>query len=94
MFNIKKEFKIPFIDLLSLKDYYKWVKKILWIFGKNSFLLILLFVFLNIIFGAFLFHRYVFLINIKVPEVNGIHTKFKENLYQSVLKELQIRENF
>ena len=68
------------------------IKKILWIFGKNAFLLILFFILLDIIWGGFLFYQYLLSANTEESEIVNISTKFKENIYQSVLKELQERE--
>ena len=72
---------------------FKKIKKLLWNFGKYAFLFIIIFILLYIVLGEFLFYRYVFLANIKEPEITGSLTRFKENVYQSVLKELQDRED-
>ena len=61
--------------------------------GRNAFLFILIFILLDIIVGEFLFYRYVFLVKNEEPKIVYVVTKFQENLYQSVLKELQVRES-
>ncbi len=88
-----KGFKTFFNNYQLLDICINKIKKIPWILGRYVFLFILIFILLGIIFGEFLFWRYVFLVNIEEPKIVNISTKFEENTYQSVLKELQVREN-
>ena len=66
---------------------------ILWFFGKHAFLVFLVITLINISFGAFLFYRYIFLINVKELAIPSAPIEFRENTYQSVLQEWQTREN-
>lgn len=85
--------KIPFLNSQLLDRYISKIKKIPWILGRDAFLFVLIFILLDIIFGEFLFYKHVLLVNIKEPEIVNTPIKFQENVYQSVLKELQIRED-
>ena len=67
-------------------------KEILWILGLHAFLIILLLVFLDIIFGGFILYRYVFLAEKEEPVATGSVIKFDSKSYQDVLEELQARE--
>ncbi len=67
------------------------IKKTLWILGSHAFLIILLFILLNLILGVFLFYKYVILVEIKEPEIIGRTVNFKYNIYQEVLKDWQIK---
>mgnify|MGYP001593922107 FL=1 len=89
---MKKQFKIFFINFQLLDKYIIKINKVLWILGKNAFLFILIFILLDIILNGFLFYKYVFLVSIKEPQVVEIPTKFKESIYESVLKEMETRD--
>ena len=67
------------------------VQKALWTLGLHAFSLILFFVFIGLIFGANVFLKYVFTAETAVPTVSGSIVKFNVQTYQSVLKELQAR---
>ncbi|OGZ70587.1 MAG: hypothetical protein A3F47_01440 [Candidatus Staskawiczbacteria bacterium RIFCSPHIGHO2_12_FULL_38_11] len=67
-------------------------KKIPWILGRYAFLFILIFILLDLLFGGFLFYRYLFLVKNKEPQITSIQAKFKEETYQSVLSSWQARE--
>jgi len=91
---MKKEFKKYLENFQRLLNVYlNNFKKILQAVGKYAFLFILIFVLLGIVFGEFLFYRYVLLLKIKEPIIISSPTKFRDDVYQSVLKEWQIREN-
>lgn len=88
-----KGFKISFINSQMLNAYVDKIKKIPWFLGKNAFLFILIFILMSIAFGGFLFYQYIFLVSNKEPNIVNISTEFKKDIYQSVLNELQTREN-
>lgn len=67
------------------------IKKIIWVLGYRAFLIILLFIFIDLILGGFIFYKYVFLAEKQIPNASGI-IKFNDKAYQNVLEELQIRE--
>lgn len=68
------------------------IKKIPWILGKYAFLFILIFILLDIVFGEFLFYRYVFLVKNEEPQILSIPAKFRDDTYKSVLQYWQERE--
>jgi len=90
---MRKEFKIFFINSQLIDKFKDKTKKLLWFLGKSAFMFILLFILLDLIFAGFIFYKYIFLINIEESTVLDPSTKFNENMYQSVLKEIEIREN-
>lgn len=64
-------------------------KKVLWTLGLHAFLLILILVFIDFIFGGFIFYKYVFLAEREEPKITGSILKFDVKAYQDVLGELQ-----
>ena len=89
-----KALKIHFNGYQKLLDIgINKIKKTLLVLGKDAFLFILIFVLLEILFGEFLFYKYVFLLRIEEQKIVATPIKFKENVYQSVLQEWQVREN-
>jgi hypothetical protein len=64
----------------------------LWLLGKHAFWVILIFMLITILVGEFLIFRYVFSVATKVPEITVIPTRFKEPMYEAVLKEWQERQ--
>ena len=91
---MKKTLKISFgnsKELLGLSK--NKTRKILWALGKDAFMLILIFVLLSLLFGEFLFYRYVVMSQLQEPDMVTPLIKFQENLYNSVLKEWQERQN-
>lgn len=91
---MKKITKTFFSDCKNLLDEsFNNIKKIPWIFSKDAFLFIMIFVLLGILFGEFLFYKYVILTEIKSFEVVDVSTKFRKKEYQSVLEKLQSKED-
>lgn len=66
-------------------------KKILWFIGEHAFLAILFLILLDVIFGAFLFYKYLSLAETKTVRVNSAYFQFNDNTYQKVLKQQEIR---
>ncbi|OGZ67385.1 MAG: hypothetical protein A3C58_03795 [Candidatus Staskawiczbacteria bacterium RIFCSPHIGHO2_02_FULL_34_10] len=77
----------------KIKNLWITIKKIPWILGENAFLFILIFILLDILFGELIFYKYIFLVRKEEPKVASLSTKFQENIYQSVFKEVEKREN-
>jgi hypothetical protein len=68
-------------------------KNIVWFLAQGAFFFILIFILLEILLGEFLFYQYVFLAKTKEPEVTTLPVRFKKEIYQSVVKEWESREN-
>ena len=64
----------------------------LWLLGKHAFLLLLFFVLIFSIWGAFLFYTYAYLPQVQKPEINTAAYQFNEVAYQKVLLEWQARD--
>lgn len=75
------------LKMLSIR-----IKKILWILGFRAFLLILILVFIDLLWGGFIFYKYVFLVENEGPKAAQNIVKFDVKTYQAVLGELQTRE--
>lgn len=68
-------------------------KRVLWYLGKEAFFFVIIFVLIEIIIGQFLLYRYFFSAQSKEPEFTvDTSLYFKEDVYQSVLKDWQDRE--
>lgn len=68
------------------------IKKALWDLGKNAFLFILIFILLEVCFAEILFYMYIISAN-KEPEAIAIPAKFQKNIYDSLLKQWDDRDN-
>ncbi|MBI2054266.1 MAG: hypothetical protein HYT36_02950 [Candidatus Staskawiczbacteria bacterium] len=69
------------------------IKKIPWIFGLRAFWIILLLVFASSMFGLFLFYKYAVLVEREEITIAGGSLKFKNNIYQKVLEQWQLKED-
>lgn len=58
------------------------IDEILWFFGRNAFMIILILVLLELIFAEFLFYKYVFLAKKREPVLTGELTEFRKNEYK------------
>lgn len=74
-----------------LKTLFARIKKILWNLGLHAFSIILLFIFIDFIFGGVIFYKYVFSAEKEEPKVTENILKFDEKTYLEVLGELQAR---
>lgn len=91
---MEKLSKKSFINSRNLIDIFiNKAKNALWFLGENAFLFILIFVLLGMLYGEFLFYKYVFLLRIENPEFTFTTIKFQKDVYDSVLKEWQTRED-
>lgn len=91
---MKKLIKLSSINPRKILNIYIGkIKKILWALGRDAFLLILIFVLMDIFFGEILFYRYIFIVNATKPKIVATPVKFKEDLYKSVMEKWDIRED-
>lgn len=60
--------------------------------AEHAFLFFLALIFIGLIMGGFLFYRYSFLAEKAEPEITQEPVQFKENLYQKILEEWQVKE--
>lgn len=90
---MNKIFNISFHNSKNILDLLKHgALKVVWFFGKNAFLFILIFIALSMLLGEFLFYKYVYLVKISEPEISLMPTKFNKQVYDSVLEEWEYRE--
>ncbi len=74
------------------KTLMKTIIRVVWILGLNAFLLVLILVIVNFIFGGFVFYKYVFLAEKEAPKITENILKFNYKTYYGVLEELRIKE--
>lgn len=70
----------------------KTCQKIVWFLGLHAFAVIIFIVFIEIIWGVFIFNKYVSSAQNKKQEIVGNIIKLDEAKFQNVLKELEGRE--
>jgi hypothetical protein len=80
------------ISKLKFKKITDPLKKLPRIFGEHTFLTFLGLLLIASILGALIFYRYSFLVGKTKPEIFEKPLKFKEEIYQEVLKVRQGRE--
>jgi len=80
----------------SIKEILKFLgakaEKILWVLGFRAFLFILIFILIDFILGGLIFYKYVYVAENKIPRVTENIVKFDDRTYQSILIELQSKE--
>lgn len=79
-----------FKDLIRLRP--GRTKFFLRVLGENAFIFILIFILIEIIFGEFLFYKYIFAVRVREPQITGNLIEFQEKTYQFILGERQKRE--
>lgn len=70
----------------------KGVKNIMWFLAQNAFLVVLIFILLEILLGEFLFYQYISLPRVRDPEITQVSLRFKKEVYKSVLSSWENRE--
>ena len=75
-----------------LKKLKNSLKKIFWKMGENPLLTFFLLLILVLIFGGLIFYQYSFLAEKKEPQIIERPIQFKEELYQKILEEWEIRQ--
>lgn len=68
------------------------MRKVLWFFARHAFLLIILFILCNMLFGEYLFYRYIYVVQNMTPDMSSLPTRFKENTYKAVIDTWNTRE--
>jgi hypothetical protein len=68
------------------------MKKIFWKIGENPLPTFFILLILALIFGSLIFYQYVFLVEKKEPQITEKPIQFKEEIYQKILKEWEIRQ--
>jgi len=77
-------------NFLKIKEIFS---KTIWTLGKKAFLVILLFVLLDLIFGAFIFYKYVYLAELKKGDISGEVLRFDNKKYEKVLEKISVKES-
>lgn len=77
------------IKLIKIKDLLVKLPRIL---GEKAFLTFLGLLIIFLIFGAFLFYKYIFLVERIQPEAVDSYLQFDENLFQKISKKFNERE--
>jgi hypothetical protein len=67
-------------------------KQILWVLGNRAFWIIIIILLLELLFGALLFYKYVFLPTQQNAETISSSSEFKENFYQDIILSWEKRE--
>jgi hypothetical protein len=67
----------------------EWFLRVIWNLGQHAFKIILLLVLIDLMFGAFLFYKYVYLAQIKDGELYEEILKFDNERYEKVLDKIQ-----
>lgn len=76
------------------KDFSSRIKKFFYVLAANAFLAILIFVLIELIFGCFIFYKYVFLAQTaEPPYIEDRILKFDKATYQKILDKLEPQEN-
>jgi hypothetical protein len=68
------------------------IKKIPWFLGAHAFLIILLLILVDMAFGAYLFYKYIYIIENQAPEMISGQVIFDEKNYQFILEQWKKRE--
>ena len=66
-------------------------KRLFWILGRHAFLVILIFILLEVFFAGFISYKYVFLAERSNPQISSSYFQFKNDIYQGILLEWQER---
>jgi len=75
-------------------DIAKMFKKIPWLIARNAFGAILLFIFVDIIMGAFIFYKYAIILDNKSFKATGQSFIFKKDYYEKVLNQREQNKKY
>ena len=67
------------------------IKKLPWFLGKYAFWFILLLIVADVLFGVAIFYNYIFLVKMEEPEIAESPATFKEDVYQQIINNWQLR---
>ena len=70
----------------------EFLGKIFWKMGENPLSTFFIFLILALIFGGLIFYQYSLLAEKKEPQIIERPIQFKEELYQKILEEWEIRQ--
>ncbi|MBZ9569850.1 hypothetical protein KJA16_02980 [Patescibacteria group bacterium] len=76
----------------KIKEIKEFLKRLVWIIGKNSIPTFFILFFLALILGGFIFYKYSFLAERIEPQIIKKPLQFKEALCQKILEEWQTRQ--
>jgi hypothetical protein len=76
----------------KIKRFTEFLKKIFWKIGENPLPTFFILLILALSIGGLIFHRYSFLAEKKEPQITERKIQFKEDLYQKILEEWEIRQ--
>jgi len=76
----------------KLQRLIEFLKKIFWKIGGNPLPAFFILLILALIFGGLIFYQYSFLAEKKEPQIIEKPIQFKEDLYQKILAEWQMRQ--
>ena len=77
---------------IKIKKYKKFFKDLPEILGKHSFLTFLMFLFIALAFGGFIFYKYSILVEKVETEISEKPIKFEQKIYQEVLNQWRQRK--
>lgn len=89
---MKKIINFSNLNIESLFEKIKNTRKVFWFLGVHIFAFILIFIFLDILFGTFLLYEYAILAQQREPEAVVNTLKFNSEAYAEVLGKLQARD--
>lgn len=78
--------------MIKIKKIRESLKKSVWIIGRNSAPTFFILFFVTFILGGFIFYKYSFLAEKIEPQITEQPLRFKESLFQEILKEWENRE--
>lgn len=78
--------------LLEVESTISDAKKILWVIGRHAFLVILVLVLMDILYGGFLYYKYAYLSEKEDPKINSVNSKFNADTYQKIIDQWQERD--
>jgi hypothetical protein len=78
--------------VLFIPNMLNWVKKAPWLLGRHAFVIVLMLIMLDLIFGAVVFYKYIFLVEASQSEITQNYSGFKKDTYQEILKIWETRD--
>lgn len=78
--------------MIKIKKIKEFLKRLVWIIGRNAFVVFVILFFLALILGGFIFYKYSFLAEKSEPQITERPLRLEETIYQKILKEWQIRQ--
>lgn len=76
----------------DVKNWLGGASKVVWTVGVRAFWVVLFFIMLDVLLGAFLFYKYIYAVQAEKPAIDVSLFKFDETAYKSVLSQWQARQ--